>query len=452
MFNSETLEVAIGMVFLFLMMSLVCTAIKEWIEGVMKWRAMDLERAMRNMLDPENAAGETTQALYNHPIISALFQGSYDLGKLKTSSRWLVMGTAATRHMPLLSRRNLPSYIPTGHFSTAFIDHILRGDPLKTDAADGKPADAPKTASPPPLLSVDALRTRAMASPPHLRKIVLSAVDYANDDIAKVRKSIEHWFDGAMDRASGWYKRRTQALLFIIGLATAVVLNVDSLHILHRLTTDKTLRESVLKRAEAATTAASRPAGVESAQKASSAASPAAGASSPVPAVSGASSAASGAASAASAAATASSSRAASSAAPSIQTFEDELAAVKRTRNELDAVALPIGWEPVNASGAGIAPTQFCAADAVVDGTVTRRCDGGNHGIYAWLRILLGWLITALAIMLGAPFWFDVLNKIMIIRSTVKPHEKSPEEPSQDGGDGTVHRLVVSAAPPDPGK
>ena len=39
-----------------------------------------------------------------------------------------------------------------------------------------------------------------------------------------------------------------------------------------------------------------------------------------------------------------------------------------------------------------------------------------------------------MAIMLGAPFWFDVLNKIMIIRSTVKPHEKSPEEPSQDGG------------------
>jgi hypothetical protein len=29
---------------------------------------------------------------------------------------------------------------------------------------------------------------------------------------------------------------------------------------------------------------------------------------------------------------------------------------------------------------------------------------------------------------MGAPFWFDVLNKVMVIRSTVKPHEKSPEE------------------------
>jgi hypothetical protein len=34
--------------------------------------------------------------------------------------------------------------------------------------------------------------------------------------------------------------------------------------------------------------------------------------------------------------------------------------------------------------------------------------------------------------MLGAPFWFDVLNKFMVIRSTVKPHEKSGEAASED--------------------
>ena len=66
--------------------------------------------------------------------------------------------------------------------------------------------------------------------------------------------------------------------------------------------------------------------------------------------------------------------------------------------------------------------------------------------------MVLGWLVTALAVMLGAPFWFDVLNRIMVIRSTVKPHEKSPEEPSQDGGSDKVQRVVVSAdpAPPPP--
>jgi hypothetical protein len=45
---------------------------------------------------------------------------------------------------------------------------------------------------------------------------------------------------------------------------------------------------------------------------------------------------------------------------------------------------------------------------------------------------LLGWIFTAFAATLGAPFWFDVLNQIMVIRSTVKPHEKSGEEASLD--------------------
>ena len=43
-----------------------------------------------------------------------------------------------------------------------------------------------------------------------------------------------------------------------------------------------------------------------------------------------------------------------------------------------------------------------------------------------------GWLITAFAISLGAPFWFDLLNRLMVVRSTVKPQEKSPPEASKD--------------------
>lgn len=49
-----------------------------------------------------------------------------------------------------------------------------------------------------------------------------------------------------------------------------------------------------------------------------------------------------------------------------------------------------------------------------------------------WLLKVIGWLITALAISLGSAFWFDTLNKIIVIRSTVKPHEKSQEEASED--------------------
>jgi hypothetical protein len=364
MLNSETLEVAIGMVFLFLLMALMCTAIKEWLEGALKWRAMDLERAMRTLLDDRD--GVTTGYLYRHPMIFSLFQGKYDASKLRTS--WWTPFRHEL-HMHLWWRRNLPSYIPTAHFATAFIDTIARGPTV------GNLEDLPSTPVPP--ITIDLLRERAsLLDSAHLRRVILTAIDYSAGDMARVRRQVEHWFDGSMDRASGWYKRRTQAVLFVIGVLAAVCLNVDALNVLHRLTTDKTFRDVVVKAAAAADAPASDASGA--------------------------------------------------SASPS--------ARYDMARHQIDAVELPVGWSQDRAGWP--VPAQFCkAVVAGVDGDFEQRCEyPRTHPFLAFVRVATGWLITALAVMLGAPFWFDVLNRIMVIRSTVKPHEKSPEEPSQDGG------------------
>jgi hypothetical protein len=47
---------------------------------------------------------------------------------------------------------------------------------------------------------------------------------------------------------------------------------------------------------------------------------------------------------------------------------------------------------------------------------------------FSALTVLAGWIVTALAISFGAPFWFDTLNRFMVVRSTVKPQEKSGTE------------------------
>jgi len=44
------------------------------------------------------------------------------------------------------------------------------------------------------------------------------------------------------------------------------------------------------------------------------------------------------------------------------------------------------------------------------------------------LTVLAGWIVTALAISFGAPFWFDTLNRFMVVRGTVKPQETSKTE------------------------
>ncbi|HXQ72885.1 MAG TPA: hypothetical protein VN844_20475 [Pyrinomonadaceae bacterium] len=86
-------------------------------------------------------------------------------------------------------------------------------------------------------------------------------------------------------------------------------------------------------------------------------------------------------------------------------------------QRQLEGLNLPIGWGSVD--------------------DVQRKWPSGNfRGPGGWVDQvqwhLVGWLLTALAISLGAPFWFDLLNKFIVIRSAVKPHEKSPEEESKD--------------------
>jgi hypothetical protein len=44
---------------------------------------------------------------------------------------------------------------------------------------------------------------------------------------------------------------------------------------------------------------------------------------------------------------------------------------------------------------------------------------------YWWLPTSIGWLLTAVGVSLGASFWFDILNKFIVVRSTIKPGEKT---------------------------
>lgn len=82
--------------------------------------------------------------------------------------------------------------------------------------------------------------------------------------------------------------------------------------------------------------------------------------------------------------------------------------------DRIKSLGLPIGWQQAPPQCSILAPRQ-CFKDE-----------------RDFLLKLIGWLITGIAISLGAPFWFDLLNKFMIVRSTVKPTEKSPPDKSKD--------------------
>jgi hypothetical protein len=357
MFGSVILDVAIGMILLYLLMSMLCSTIREGLEGLLKTRSVHLERGIRELLhDP---TGTTLASdIYNHPLVQSLYKGEYDPSQIRTRKK----KDGTVEHHAVPSRGHLPSYIPAGNFALALLDVVARG-PSSADpgSADGNA----------PVMNLAGIRARVgeIQNAP-VQRALLAAIDTANGDLTRAQKNVEAWFDSSMDRVSGWYKRRTQLVLFVIGLVIAVLLNVDSFGIAQFLYRDKPTRDALVAQAAAV------------------------------------------------------------SANPD---FPTQPRSVEQIRASIDSLRLPIGW----------------ARDSA--GALYRVTPGGRHDVRRdegwgkWLGDLLGasggWLMTAFAVSFGAPFWFDLLNKVMVVRSTVKPHEKSPEESSED-------RQTKNAAPP----
>src|SRR5262245_45439955 len=115
MFGSAILEVAIGLIFIYLLVSVTCSAVRETVEALLKTRAAYLEYGIRRILHDPEAQG-IAKSLYNHPLVFALFTGEYK--PIASDKRWQIFG------------RNLPSYIPAKNFALALMDLAARGETI----------------------------------------------------------------------------------------------------------------------------------------------------------------------------------------------------------------------------------------------------------------------------------------------------------------------------------
>ncbi len=100
---------------------------------------------------------------------------------------------------------------------------------------------------------------RALASkdsPQPVRGFIVDALSHAQGDVARFRQALERPFDEVMDRASGWYKRRVQIIMFCIALVLAVAVNADTFAIGQRLWKDDALRTAVVAQVNKGQTAA----------------------------------------------------------------------------------------------------------------------------------------------------------------------------------------------------
>jgi hypothetical protein len=287
MFGSTILDVAIGIAFIYLLVSLVISAINEFIAALLKSRAKNLAQGIQALLQDPSPTGWAAR-LYQHPLVASLS-----------------------------TPNSKPSYIPSRTFALALLDLIA---PATTDGTR----------------TLADLKTGLANLPGPLQRTLTTLLEESQDDVERLKKQIEIWFNNGMDRVSGWYKRKTQWLQFFLGLSIVIVLNIDSVHIGRALwAVNSPLRASLV---ESAKSFVAQPGGTNR--------------------------------------------------------------PMKDVVDAISTASLPIGW------------SEFPKPDQ-------------------WPTVVVGWLITAFAVSLGAPFWFDLLNKFVNVRASGKAPEEEPKSPKE---------------------
>jgi hypothetical protein len=376
MLGSTILEVAIGVLFVYLLLSLLCSALGELIESFVRFRARDLKKGIKNLLHRQDLVRD----FFNHPLIKPLGEN--------------------------------PSYIPARTFSLALWNLAT------TEAAAGKQGAAGVTQN------MDAIRGLIASLDDGKYKAIkislLILIDQAGNDIGKARANIEEWYDDAMDRVSGSYKRRVQWMLIGIGLLAAASLNIDTINLARVFWYNETLRGSVAAAAENYFRAEPTPtpaptAGAQGSQGGLAAASKPAPVSSPSPAP------------------TLDNETSAIQPSAGVQ---NPLRKISEIRSEIDRLSLPIGWvsapDITDRSYEGLKEAEL--AERYKQDLASYKVDPRRlpQDLNDWFLKVLGIFLTSLAVSQGAPFWFDLLNRFITIRSTVKPREKSAEQPSKE--------------------
>jgi hypothetical protein len=207
-------------------------------------------------------------------------------------------------------------------------------------------------------------------------KTLLTAVLQDRSRPGGPQQHIERWYEESMNRVSGWYKRGSQVRIFVLAITVTLLMNADSLRMLKTLWNNPTL-SAVLVESAKERLQKGRPDVEEQ----------------PMVTYDD----------------------------PNDPTASTPTAIPERdmiTQDERQLLGQVTGWQ-------GEWYTEWL------------HLGNGKKltwdGFWSWIGYLLanrlgGWLITILAVSLGAPFWFDTLNKFMNVRNAGKPPAKSSQQ------------------------
>lgn len=325
--NYVALDVAIGLILVYLILSLAVLAVNEAISTVLRMRARGLSTRIGLLLGGEEGAGaeKLVDALYKHPLVKALHEKSL---------------------IRELTKR--PAYIPSRTFVLTLIDVLAGRQPAGHAPMSGRDITTHGAL----VQMIDRSEITG-----ELKKQLQLVVADAQADLEKAKLGLETWFNNAMDRAGAAYKMRIQSIGILVGVVVAFALNADTIVITRTLANSPVVREALVAQAQ--------------------------------------------------------------------QMVKGPLDVPPKDSASADSLFRSAAGRIGRLSGLGI-PLGFPDPPQGVQATRRERI---MFDLGIIVGNLPGLLLTALAVSLGAPFWFDLLNKVMTIRTA----GRSPDEPNPAG-------------------
>jgi hypothetical protein len=460
MFNSSVLDVAIGLGFVYLLLGLICTTVNEWFAQLFKTRASTLKEGIRRLLHapPDGtylirpidinvtalakrlvkADDKLTQAVgpfdaalqsmltavaqnsdapppgalatlmadkLSAALSQAILNQKIDDSKVTPETRAEIAKQPKGNDLLRVNRALLseaypdeisslsdsfyshplikslgrpgkhPSYVPSKTFALALLDILAKGQP-----ASG---------------TVEQRLARIKASIDNLpdsdvKKSLQALYMNGSNTVAEVEEKIETWFNDSMDRVSGWYKSRVQVWTVVIASIATILVNADTIQIAQKLMINPALRDKIVQEAK----------------------------------------------------------NSAEQTAPTLTAQEKaDLSSLTGWTSEFRIFHHLNACADQSLRGAGLSeadcraesdeqaktnPNPKFAAAWNSDSFPGMHLLSGVAFPWIWVIVpshIVGWILTAIAASLGAPFWFDTLNKFMNVRAAgTSPAEKGSDK------------------------
>jgi hypothetical protein len=228
MLQNAALDVAIGLVLMYLVLSLVCTVVNEYVASKLNLRSRSLEASLFELLDDQSVR----ERFYSHGLIAGTTRAlmhARPLFRMTAAPRALDLAASAVPPPP-----DHPSYIASTTFVAALVGSLTGSDAASTGVPQFSEVQS-------------AIRTLPQS---RIKSALVASLVTAQGDFEKFRASVATWFDDSMDRLSGVYKRNLKRISILVGCGIALIVNADSFQVGKALWSDSALRAEMVQVAD----------------------------------------------------------------------------------------------------------------------------------------------------------------------------------------------------------